>query len=64
MEIEADVPFPPQAKSALTGMVLINEGRDGAGKQQMDLIMARAEAAGYGLCGTFLTSYRLALIPG
>lgn len=34
-----------KAKSALTGFVLVNEGRDGAGKQQMDLIMARAEAA-------------------
>ncbi|GAA5980718.1 hypothetical protein JCM10908_001749 [Rhodotorula pacifica] len=34
-----------KTKSALTGFVLVNEGRDGAGKQQMDLIMARAEAA-------------------
>lgn len=42
-----------QAKSALTGFVLVNEGRDGAGKQQMDLIMARAEAAKYVL--TLLT---------
>lgn len=34
-----------QSKSALTGMVLVNDGRDGAQKQQMDLVMARAEAA-------------------
>lgn len=36
-----------QHKSALTGMVLMNDGKDGAQKQQMDLVMARAEAAKY-----------------
>lgn len=45
-----------QAKSALTGFVLVNEGRDGAGKQQMDLIMARAEAAKYVSILTFSSS--------
>lgn len=42
-----------QAKSALTGMIIVNDGRDGAQKQQMDLVMARAEAAKYVL--TFAT---------
>lgn len=32
-------------KNALTGLILLNDGRDGAAKAQMDLCMARAEAA-------------------
>ncbi|GAA5972363.1 hypothetical protein JCM11641_002425 [Rhodosporidiobolus odoratus] len=40
-----DIILQRKAKSALTGMILLNDGRDGAQKQQMDLVMARAEAA-------------------
>ncbi|CEQ42106.1 SPOSA6832_03892, partial [Sporobolomyces salmonicolor] len=40
-----DIVLQRKAKSALTGMILLNDGRDGAQKQQMDLVMARAEAA-------------------
>ncbi|GAA6004341.1 hypothetical protein JCM10207_000676 [Rhodosporidiobolus poonsookiae] len=40
-----DIILQRRAKSSLTGMVLLNDGRDGAGRQQMDLVMARAEAA-------------------
>ncbi|GAA5865462.1 hypothetical protein JCM8547_001252 [Rhodosporidiobolus lusitaniae] len=40
-----DIILQRKARSALTGMVLLNDGRDGAQKQQMDLVMARAEAA-------------------
>ncbi|GAA5918128.1 hypothetical protein JCM6882_006353 [Rhodosporidiobolus microsporus] len=40
-----DIVLQRKAKSALTGMVLLNDGRDGAQKAQMDLVMARAEAA-------------------
>lgn len=42
-----DIVLQRKAKSALTGMILLNDGRDGAQKQQMDLVMARAEAAAY-----------------
>ncbi|GAA5834480.1 hypothetical protein JCM9279_004328 [Rhodotorula babjevae] len=40
-----DIVLQRKVKSALTGMVLLNDGRDGAQKQQMDLVMARCEAA-------------------
>ncbi|GAA6015176.1 hypothetical protein JCM11491_000493 [Sporobolomyces phaffii] len=40
-----DIVLQRKTKSALTGMILLNDGRDGAQKQQMDLVMARAEAA-------------------
>ncbi|GAA5826870.1 hypothetical protein JCM11251_002136 [Rhodosporidiobolus azoricus] len=40
-----DIVLQRKARSALTGMVLLNDGRDGAQKAQMDLVMARAEAA-------------------
>ncbi|GAA5908774.1 hypothetical protein JCM8208_006783 [Rhodotorula glutinis] len=40
-----DIILQRKVKSALTGMVLLNDGRDGAQKQQMDLVMARCEAA-------------------
>ncbi|GAA5977334.1 hypothetical protein JCM5350_002432 [Sporobolomyces pararoseus] len=40
-----DIVLQRKSKSALTGMILLNDGRDGAQKQQMDLVMARAEAA-------------------
>ncbi|GAA5995077.1 VWA and PH domain-containing RING finger protein [Rhodotorula paludigena] len=40
-----DIVLQRKVKSALTGMILLNDGRDGAQKQQMDLVMARAEAA-------------------
>ncbi|GAA5922586.1 VWA and PH domain-containing RING finger protein [Sporobolomyces koalae] len=43
--VALDIVLQRKAKSALTGMVLLNDGRDGAQKQQMDLVMARAEAA-------------------
>ncbi|GAA6036655.1 hypothetical protein JCM8097_001276 [Rhodosporidiobolus ruineniae] len=40
-----DIVLQRKAKSALTGMVLLNDGRDGAQKQQLDLVLARSEAA-------------------
>ncbi|KAJ8297084.1 Rho guanine nucleotide exchange factor scd1 [Rhodotorula toruloides] len=43
--VALDVVLQRTAKSALTGMIIVNDGRDGAQKQQMDLVMARAEAA-------------------
>lgn len=52
-----------QAKSALTGIVLMNDGKDGAQKQQMDLVKIRAEAAKCVLrsfyCLGCLTDHRL-----
>ncbi|KAK4050507.1 hypothetical protein OIO90_005090 [Microbotryomycetes sp. JL221] len=43
--VALDLVLQRKAKSALTGMVLMSDGRDGAQKQQMDLVLARAEAA-------------------
>ncbi|BGP12691.1 hypothetical protein JCM10213_008829 [Rhodosporidiobolus nylandii] len=40
-----DIILQRKAKSALTGMILINDGRDGAARAQMDLVQARTEAA-------------------
>jgi len=51
-----DIVLQRKVKSALTGMVLLNDGRDGAQKQQMDLVMARCEAA---KCVAFLRLSRL-----
>ncbi|KAH8930234.1 hypothetical protein BT69DRAFT_907330 [Atractiella rhizophila] len=45
VNLALDIVLQRKAKSALTGMILMNDGRDGAQKQQMDLVMARAEAA-------------------
>ncbi|SCV68743.1 BQ2448_864 [Microbotryum intermedium] len=42
--VALDIMLQRKAKSALTGMLLMNDGKDGAQKQQMDLVMARAEA--------------------
>ncbi|KAM0793330.1 hypothetical protein ACM66B_000786 [Microbotryomycetes sp. NB124-2] len=43
--VALDLVLQRKAKSALTGMILMGDGRDGAQKQQMDLVLARAEAA-------------------
>ncbi|GAA6058546.1 hypothetical protein JCM10212_006985 [Sporobolomyces blumeae] len=43
--VALDIVLQRRTKSALTGMILLNDGRDGTQKQQMDLVMARAEAA-------------------
>ncbi|BGP36660.1 hypothetical protein JCM10449v2_000561 [Rhodotorula kratochvilovae] len=40
-----DIVLQRKVKSSLTGMILLNDGRDGTQKQQMDLAMARVEAA-------------------
>ncbi|KAM0756222.1 hypothetical protein T439DRAFT_282895 [Meredithblackwellia eburnea MCA 4105] len=40
-----DIVLQRKQKSALTGIVLVNDGKDGAQKQEMDLVMIRAEAA-------------------
>ncbi|GAA6047133.1 hypothetical protein JCM3770_006917 [Rhodotorula araucariae] len=40
-----DIVLQRKVKSALTGMILLNDGRDSTQKQQMDLAMARVEAA-------------------
>ncbi|KAL8283746.1 hypothetical protein RQP46_005541 [Phenoliferia psychrophenolica] len=40
-----DIVLQRKQKSALTGIVLMNDGKDGAQKQEMDLVMIRAEAA-------------------
>ncbi len=45
VNLALDILLQRKAKSALTGVVLMNDARDGAQKQQMDLVMARAEAA-------------------
>ncbi|KAK4055329.1 hypothetical protein OIV83_000612 [Microbotryomycetes sp. JL201] len=43
--VALDIVLQRKAKSALTGMILMGDGRDGAQKQHMDLVLARAEAA-------------------
>ncbi|KAK4702603.1 hypothetical protein P7C70_g3619, partial [Phenoliferia sp. Uapishka_3] len=40
-----DIVLQRKQKSALTGIILMNDGKDGAQKQEMDLVMIRAEAA-------------------
>ena len=45
VNLALDVILQRKAKSALTGIVLLNDGKDGAHKQQMDLVMMRAEVA-------------------
>ncbi|SGY31292.1 BQ5605_C002g01220 [Microbotryum silenes-dioicae] len=42
--VAIDITLQRKVKSALTGMILMNDGKDGAQKQHMDLVMARAEA--------------------
>jgi hypothetical protein len=45
VNLALDIVLQRTTKSALSGMLLMNDGRDGAQKQQMDLVMTRAEAA-------------------
>jgi len=45
VNLALDILLQRKAKSALTGVVLMNDARDPVQKQQMDLVMARAEAA-------------------
>ena len=47
VNLALDVILQRKAKSSLTGIVLMNDGKDGAHKQQMDLVMMRAEVAKY-----------------
>lgn len=41
-----DVILQRQSRSATSGMLLLNEGKDGAQKHHIDLLMARADAGG------------------
>ncbi|KAI5477053.1 von Willebrand RING finger domain-containing protein [Pseudohyphozyma bogoriensis] len=45
VNVALDIILQRKAKSALTGVVLMNDGPDGTQKQQMDLVKVRAEAA-------------------
>lgn len=45
VNLALDIVLQRKSKSALSGMILMNDGKDGAQKQQMDLVMTRAEAA-------------------
>lgn len=45
VNLALDIVLQRHQKANLTGIILVNDGRDGAPKQQMDLVMARAEAA-------------------
>lgn len=45
VNLALDIVLQRQVKSATAGMILLNDGRDGALKQQIDAVMARAEAA-------------------
>lgn len=45
VNLALDVLLQRKSKSALSGIVLMNDGKDGSGKSQMQLVMARCEAA-------------------
>lgn len=40
-----DIVLQRKTKAALSGIIVVNDGRGDANKQQMDLLLARAEAA-------------------
>ena len=44
VNLALDIILQRQSKSATSGMILLNDGRDGAQKQQIDLVMTRADA--------------------
>lgn len=45
VNLALDIVLQRKTKSAVSGMLLMNDGKDGAHKQQMDLAMTRVEAA-------------------
>ena len=45
VNLALDIVLQRQVKSATAGMILLNDGRDGAQKQHIDAVMSRADAA-------------------
>ncbi|PWN18828.1 hypothetical protein BCV69DRAFT_252275 [Microstroma glucosiphilum] len=45
LNVGLDIVLSRKVKNSMTGMILINDTTDGPAKRQMDLVMARAEAA-------------------
>lgn len=45
MNLALDIVLQRQSKSTTCGLILLNDGKDGAPKQQIDLVLARADAA-------------------
>ena len=45
VNLALDIILQRHSKSATSGMILLNDGKDGAQKQQIDLVMTRADAS-------------------
>lgn len=46
VNLALDIMLQRKSKSTTTGMIVLNDGKDGAQKQQIDLVLARTDAGG------------------